>query len=165
MKSSFLLPIILVSIFSCRQPSGHELQLQNRIDSLELKLSSTYKPGFGEFMSAVQSHHAKLWFAGKNENWALADFEIHEIMEALDGITKYQSGRKESKLLPMLDPVLDSMNNAITQKNPLAFEKTYNLLTATCNKCHQATEFGFNVVKIPDQPAFSNQSFQVGKSH
>jgi hypothetical protein len=165
MKSSLLLTLIMGIIFSCHQPSGHELQLQKRIDSLELKLSGTYKPGFGEFMSAVQAHHAKLWFAGKYRNWALADFEIHEILEALDGITKYQSGRKESQLLPMLHPALDSMNSAIAHKSPLEFEKNYNLLTATCNKCHQATEFGFNVVKIPDQPVFSNQSFQVDSSH
>ena len=35
-------------------------------------------PGFEEFMSNIQAHHAKLWFAGQNHNWKLADFEIHE---------------------------------------------------------------------------------------
>jgi len=46
-------------------------------------------------MSGVQAHHSKLWSAGQNQNWKLADFEIHEIMEAIDNIQKYQSERKE----------------------------------------------------------------------
>jgi hypothetical protein len=31
-----------------------------------------YEPGLGEFMTATQLRHAKLWFAGKNSNWDLA---------------------------------------------------------------------------------------------
>ena len=37
------------------------------------------------------------------------------------------------------------------------------LLTNTCNSCHRATEFEFNVVKIPDTPPFSNQDFKISK--
>ena len=39
-------------------------------------------------MSGIQVHHEKLWFAGTAKNWRLADFEIHEIMEAVDDIAK-----------------------------------------------------------------------------
>jgi hypothetical protein len=42
-----------------------------------------YAPGLGEFMTATQLRHAKLWFAGKENNWDLAAYEIDEIAEGL----------------------------------------------------------------------------------
>ena len=41
-----------------------------------------YEPGLGEFMTATQLRHAKLWFAGKDSNWDLAAYETDEIKEA-----------------------------------------------------------------------------------
>jgi hypothetical protein len=43
-----------------------------------------YQPGLGEFMTATQLRHAKLWFAGKQNNWDLAAYEIDEIKEGLE---------------------------------------------------------------------------------
>ena len=146
--------------FSCNQQTERVQILQKQIDSLEIKLKDTYKPGFGEFMSNIQAHHAKLWFAGQNQNWELADFEIHEIMESIENVKKYQQERKESELIGMINPALDSVNKAIEQKNPEQFNKSYSLLTNTCNRCHQAAHFEFNVVKIPDAQTFSNQDFK-----
>lgn len=110
-------------------------------------------------MSQIQVHHAKLWFAGKSENWKLADFEIHEIMESLDGIQQYTAERPESKKVIMLQPALDSINYAIEQKDTALFTSSFVLLTATCNRCHAAVEYDFNKVKIPEIPPLSNQVF------
>jgi hypothetical protein len=161
MKQTFCSIVISLCLLSCNQQSGSNEALQNRIDSLESRLAGTYKPGFGEFMSGIQSHHAKLWFAGQNQNWQLCDFEVHEIMEAIDNIEKYQAARKESQKIGMIRPALDSMNAAIEQKDPALFKSSYTLLTNTCNNCHHAVQFEFNVVKIPEIQNFSNQDFKV----
>jgi len=160
MKQTILL-LVTLGLFSCNQQSDTDKikVLQTRIDSLENMLNDTYKPGFGEFMSSIQVHHNKLWFAGQNQNWKLADFEIHEIMEAVEEIQKYQTERKESKLIGLITPALDSLNAAIQQKSPALFKSSYISLTNSCNNCHRATEFEFNVVKMPDNPPFSNQDF------
>ena len=163
MKYLFI-ALIAALFISCNLQQDKTLVLQNRIDSLEHRLANVYRPGFGEFMSSVQVHHAKLWFAGINNNWGLADFEIHEMMEAIENIKEYQTERKESKLIGLINPALDSVNAAIQQKNPTMFNSSYQLLTTTCNNCHQATNFEFNVVKIPDAPPpFSNQDFKINK--
>ena len=159
MKYYIVIIIFIIAIISCNPSSDNNKALATRIDSLEKKLADTYKPGFGEFMSSIQVHHAKLWFAGKNKNWALADFEIHEIMEALDGIKKYETERKESEQVVMLNPALDSINAAIAKKDTTRFNSSFILLTNTCNNCHHAVKFEFNVVTIPDKPPFSNQIF------
>ena len=159
MRSFFLL-IIIPSFIACKQQADNTKSLQSRVDSLEKKLATTYKPGFGEFMSSIQIHHAKLWFAGKNKNWELANFEMHEIGEAIDAIKEYQTEREESKKVDMLKPALDAVNDAIQKKDSSLFNSSYLLLTSTCNNCHKAVNFGFNVVKVPDTAPFSNQSFK-----
>ncbi len=157
----FIIAAVLLS--ACNQRTDGTQILQSRIDSLQAKLDESYKPGFGEFMSGIQAHHSKLWFAGQNENWKLAHFEVHEIMEAIEDIQKFQTERKESQMVGMINPALDSINTAIQQKNPTLFKSSYILLTNTCNNCHRAANFDFNVVKIPDTQPFSNQDFKINK--
>ena len=159
MKSIFSI-LFTVALISCNQQTNQTQVLQKRVDSLEHQLAEAYKPGFGQFMSGIQVHHNKLWFAGQNENWKLADFEIHEIMEAIDDIKKYQNHRKESELIDMLNPDLDNLNIAIEKQDSKLFKSSFVSLTNTCNQCHRNTNFEFNVVKIPDQPPFSNQDFR-----
>jgi hypothetical protein len=162
MKRIFIIILTLV-FYACNQQIDQAQVLQNRIDSLEQKLANTYKPGFGDFMSGIQAHHAKLWFAGQNENWKLADFEINEIVEAIEDIQKYQAERKESKMIGMINPAIDSVNNAIREKNSELFKSSYILLTNTCNNCHRAAGFEFNVVKVPENLSFSNQDFKANE--
>jgi len=154
--------LIVYSLFfvGCNQQPVTQ-NFQSQIDTLKLQLTKSYKPGFGEFMSSIQVHHEKLWFAGQNKNWKLADFEINEINEALQGIRDYCSDRPEVKSLSMIDPVIDSMNISIQQQNITSFKNSFILLTATCNNCHKATQHEFNVIKLPETPPFSNQEFKA----
>ncbi|MFA6542152.1 MAG: hypothetical protein WCT99_11165 [Bacteroidota bacterium] len=158
MKKIFLiLPLLLAA---CGD-SAKIHQLQEQIDNLEVQSANSYKPGFGEFMSGIQIHHAKLWFAGKNRNWDLARFELGEIGETVDAIQKYQKERKESESLPLLAPALDTLRTAVDRHDVNLFVKSFTALTNTCNSCHRSVKFGFNVVTIPSSPPFSNQDFSV----
>jgi len=56
---------LIIFVIGCQQSST---TLQRKVDSLQIAVNNVYKPGFGEFMLQIQVHHAKLWFAGKNEN-------------------------------------------------------------------------------------------------
>ena len=153
--------ILCIIFTACNQQKTDTSLLEAKIDSLQSRLDKTYKPGFGEFMSSIQVHHNKLWFAGQNQNWKLADFEIHEIKESVEDIQQYQTEREESKRVEMIIPALDTVMQAIDQKNITLFNSSYMLLTNTCNNCHRATKFEFNVVKVPDTPPFSNQVFKL----
>ena len=154
-----MLILVLFSLFACSRRDRETQAMRDRIDSLELKLTASYVPGFGEFMGYVQVHHAKLWYAGRNANWELAGFELDEIREAIDNVRKYETDRPETKLIGMIDPALDKMQDAIDRRDVELFKSSYSLLTNTCNSCHTAANYGFNVVKVPDTPPFSNQDF------
>lgn len=114
-------------------------------------------------MSNIQVHHNKLWFAGQNENWELADFEINEINENLYDIKKYCKDRPETNSIGMIEKPLQDIMNAIQKKNRSEFTNNYTTLTNSCNSCHQATQHEYNVITIPSTPPFSNQSFKLPK--
>jgi len=160
MKIGFTFIFLSTLIIACDDQQQTVRQLQSRIDSLQQQIDKSYKPGFGEFMSSIQVHHEKLWFAGINQNWKLADFEIGEIKESLEDIQTYCTDRPERKSLTMIDRPLDSISYAIQQKDEALFKKSFITLTNTCNNCHRTTEHEFNVIKIPDTPPFSNQEFK-----
>jgi len=110
-------------------------------------------------MSAIQAHHVNLWFAGTCKNWALANVELKEIMESIRDIKQYQTGRKETRSIGVIEPALDSVATAVAGKNDGMFKSSFVNLTNTCNNCHRANEFEFNVVKVPATQSFSNQDF------
>ena len=161
MKKLIVISLITLVIISCAQHSGSVQQLQSQVDSLKIQINNAYKPGLGEFMSGIQVHHEKLWFAGTAENWQLADFEIHEIMEAVDDIKMYASDRPETKDIMMLQPAIDSVNNSIQRKSLSSFKQNFIVLTNTCNNCHTAVNYNFNKINIPETPPFSNQVFKI----
>jgi hypothetical protein len=152
---------VIFFVISCDQASNNKQQvLQNQIDSLRNRLDQVYAPGIGEYMSSIQMHHAKLWFAGKNGNWDLANFEIEEIQESLDNIQKHCADSPEIRSLSMIYPPLDSVKLSIAKKNIELFKSDFNLLTNTCNNCHKSANHAFNVIKIPDGLPVSNQVFE-----
>ena len=148
--------VMLVVIGSCGSSSNETKQLQARLDSLQTIVNTSYKPDLGTFMTDMQMHHAQLWFAGTNNNWELANWELQEIEEATDNIRKFNKNRPESKSISIIDPAIDSLKSAIKQHNRISFTKNYALLTNSCNSCHKANAHGFNVITIPSGKPESN---------
>lgn len=147
-------------LYACNLTENDTKQLEDKIKDLQTQIDNSYKPGFGELMSGIQVHHSKLWFAGINSNWKLADFEIHEIKEALEDIQKFNGDRSESQSVSMLFCALDSVDAAISNGDTGQFKNSFTYLTNTCNNCHCSTGFEFNVIKIPDAPPYNNQEFK-----
>lgn len=132
--------------------------------------STTYEPGLGELMSLTQMRHAKLWFAGQAGNWQLAEYELDELQEGFDDTVRFHPTHKDAPLpLSLLVPKimqepLRAVREAVENHDSQAFPGAYDALTAGCNSCHQATNFGFNVLRRPsNSSAFSNQDF--ARSH
>src|SRR2546426_9863868 len=136
--------------------------------------TGSYRPGLGELMNFTQMRHAKLWFAGQEQNWQLAQYEVDELQEGFDEVVRFHASHKDSPLpLSLLVPKImtqpmGDLRSAISAHDKRAFVLAYDGLTAGCNSCHQATNFGFNVVKRPsDASWFTNQAFtgEIGRAH
>jgi len=127
--------------------------------------SETYVPGLGEMMSLQQMRHVKLWLAGQAENWDLAAYEVDELGEGFDDIVRFHPTHKDSPVAPkdaiprMITEPLKQLRAAVDRKDARAFLESYDALTAACNNCHQATNFGFNRVQKPEANPYPNQVF------
>jgi hypothetical protein len=164
--TNLILFILLATMFvACIKEKDDAQKLHAQVDSLQKSLENSYTPGFGEIMENIRVHHDKLGLAGQNQNWELANYEAKLIVSGFKRIRKFHANKPEAQATGMIDPAMNSVGDAIQQKNPRSFKSSYAMLTATCNYCHKATNYGFNDITIPKASSFGNQSFDlvVGK--
>jgi hypothetical protein len=126
----------------------------------------SFVPGLGELMSLQQMRHMKLWFAGQAGNWQLASYEIEELGEGFDDIVRFHPTHKDSPVAPkdaiprMVMAPLADLRQAAEKRDAAAFTAAFDTLTAQCNSCHEATNFGFNRVQRPGTNPYPNQVFE-----
>ena len=124
-----------------------------------------YTPGLGEIMTLQQMRHNKLWWAGQAANWDLAAYEIKELGEGFDDIVTYHPTHEESPVAPkdaiprMITAPIADLRGVIVKRDAQSFEPAFDALTKACNDCHQATNFGFNIVQRPTMNPYTNQAF------
>jgi len=122
-----------------------------------------YEPGLGEFMTAIQLRHAKLWFAGKSNNWGLAAYEIDEMREGLEDAARLHptfDGVPVAEMIKtILDPRIERLKKAIEGKNSIQFIAAFDQLTNGCNSCHAGASKPFIRIQRPSAPPLSNQNF------
>src|SRR5436305_11998527 len=87
-----------------------------------------YVPGLGELMAGQQVRHAKLWFAGENENWRLAAYEVDELKEGFGDVVKLHPVLEDShipvsKLVPtIIEGPLGEVGAAVEARSKPRFE-------------------------------------------
>ena len=149
----------LVAVSACRQQSV------SPAGEASSSVSEAYAPGLGEIMTLQQMRHTKLWLAGEAKNWDLAAYEMDELGEGFDDVIKFHPTHKDSPVAPkdaiprMVTQPLMELRATIEKKDAAAFEPAYDKFTAACNSCHEAMNFGFNVVQRPVGNPYPNQVF------
>lgn len=117
-------------------------------------------PGLGEIMSLQQMRHIKLWFAGNAANWPLADYEIGELKEGFEDVTKLLGGDIVSQ---HVGAPISELEKSIDGKDRAAFAAAFDKLNAGCNGCHRALDHGFIVIQRPQSLPYSDQDFGAQK--
>jgi hypothetical protein len=131
----------------------------------ELAAGKELAPGLGEYMTTIQLHAGKLWFAAKAGNWELAAYEIHELEETMESVKKLNVEKNGVKITGVMDSVLKTqiaqMEETIKRKSPVEFQKAYDETLSACNGCH--TESGHRFIRIirPTAPPVTNQSWEI----
>jgi hypothetical protein len=113
-------------------------------------------PGLGEIMTLQQLRHIKLWFAGHGGNWLLADYEVGELEEGFDDVTKLLGPGIVDK---QVGAPIKALEKAVADKNRAAFDAAFDGLSAGCNSCHRTLDHGFIVIQRPTLLPYSNQNF------
>jgi len=127
----------------------------------------SYEPGLGEFMTATQLRHAKLWFAGKQNNWDLAAYEIDEIREGLEDASRLHpsfDGVPVAEMIKtIIDPRIEELEKAVRAKSSAKFTVAFDGLTSGCNSCHAGANKPFIRIQRPTESPLTNQNFAPEK--
>jgi len=133
----------------------------------ETPASAGYTPGLGEIMTLQQMRHTKLWFAGEAGNWALAGYEVKELGEGFDDVVAFHPTHEDAPVAPrdaiprMVATPMADLKAAVGKKDRATFEHAFDAVTDSCNNCHRAMNFAFNVVQRPLSNPYTNQVFAL----
>ncbi len=134
------------------------------IDSMRAEL-----PGLGEYMSSIQLHAAKLWYAQQASNWLLANYELHELGEAVTAVEGMHITKNTVDVSAVLESIQEtqmaSLEHSIVDEDHRATEKSYSELLSACNGCHRAAGYGFiNIIRPRGEPV-TNQEWNAVPAH
>jgi len=131
---------------------------QSRIDQLKAE-----SPGLGDYMSTIQLHASKIWFAAQASNWDLASYELGEIKETFDGAEALHAVKNRVDISGVIQSVrstqISLLEDAVMKKDNARFAAGYRQTLDACNGCHRAAGYGFIHVKIPSSPPVTNQDW------
>jgi hypothetical protein len=120
-----------------------------------------FRPGLGDMMTALQTRHAKLWFAGQAQNWRLAEFELDEIDESFQRIAHWHADNLDVPMAPSIKAYTHAsryeLKQSIAKRDIAAFAAAFDRLTDGCNSCHRAAKHEFIVIQRPSVDPVGNQ--------
>jgi hypothetical protein len=137
------------------------------VEILSYKLDSlkTLMPGLGEYMSTIQLHVTKLWFAARANNWGLAAYELNELEETAETVEKLHIFKDSVNVSSVIQSVRQSqmglLGVAIKNRNPRSFNSAYDETLAACNGCHRAAGYGFIHIVTPTGEPVTNQQWKA----
>jgi hypothetical protein len=145
---------------------GGAAVLQESLKRLQAEVAAAkdLAPGLGEYMTTIQLHAAKLWFAAKTGNWELANYELHELEETMETVIKLNVEKNGVKISEVMDAVLKTqilqLDDSIKAKNQSRFQKSYDETLSACNGCHGESGHKFIRIVRPTAPPVTNQGWK-----
>jgi hypothetical protein len=148
------------------EPNGAALtSVQDSLKRMqaEAQTAKDLAPGLGEFMTTIQLHAGKLWFAAKATNWQLAEYELDELKETMEAAKALNAEKNGVKISNVLDSVLQTqiaqLADSVKHRSSSDFQKSYDETLAACNGCHMEAGYKFIQVIRPSAPPITNQKW------
>lgn len=155
-------------------PSGATLKkLETDVTVLYAEVERLKKvvPDQAHAMADVDYHFTNLWFAGKAENWPLADFYWKETLSHIRWAVRIIPVRKDGAgrdvdvqaiLTGLENSLLMELGDSIKGKDHEKFEAKYKLFLEACYTCHKSAEKPYLRPQVPGQRATGIVNFDPG---
>jgi hypothetical protein len=155
--------VFLTTSSGCEQAAPAALA-QTPPGNLEARLKAVEDliPSQSHMMADVGDHFANLWFAGRAENWPLADFYLGETRSHLRWAVRRIPIRKDSRgqdinLVNILEAFENSqlaqLKRVIDVKDEAGFERVYRESLTMCYSCHTAADKPYLRPQVPTKPS------------
>ena len=106
--------------------------------------------GFDLAMVEVGYRFNSFYFALKEQNYPLANYQWDKIKKAIDNGVMRRPKRKHNSQTMFLDTQFKSMREALAKKEPKRIWQEYNKTKVNCNACHVAENVPFIEVIDPE---------------
>lgn len=111
-------------------------------------------------MVMADYHASNLWFAGRSENWPLAEFYWKEVLAHMElSAQSDPSGKSEERLKQILKAIEDApsmqVDEAIEKQDLRTFHTAYRNLLVGCYNCHKAAGRPYLRPRLPVPPSSS----------
>lgn len=103
--------------------------------------------GFDVAMVETGYRYGELYWAGQDRNWDYAAYQAEKIRTAVRNGVERRPKRGASARL--LEAPLAGVEEAIVAEDPALFTARFDVLTTTCNACHEAEKVAFVHVRPP----------------
>jgi len=154
MKKKFL-PLLIIGLLSigCNNnqninktviPTKHNKNL-TLLDIAEIQA------GLGTVMIEFGHRFYISYYSAKANNWDLAKYQIHELIEAQE-VAETTRPKYAKSLKDFEDMYLEPLNKTIQSKNWDKFSEKYNDAIKGCNACHVETGHPYIKYKLPKKP-------------
>jgi mono/diheme cytochrome c family protein len=105
--------------------------------------------GFSRAMMEVNYRYSELYWAGEDENWEYAFYQLEHIEEAIEDGLKRRPARANSAE-HFMNVVIPEMEEAIGSDDKENFDRAFELFTTQCNTCHAMEQVAFIQVVKPE---------------
>ncbi len=106
--------------------------------------------GFDNAMVETGYRYQELYWAGQDENWEYAAYQLEKIKLAIaNGLQRRPKRANSAEHFLSYD--LPQMQEAVAGKDTAAFREKFRALTTGCNNCHKMENVSFFNVQTPVQ--------------
>ena len=106
--------------------------------------------GFDNAMVETGYRYGELFWAGQDENWEYANYQLEKIKVAIENGLERRPKRAESAA-HFLTHALPDMQKSLDSKATAIFNEGFQMLTTNSNSCHAMEKVPFFNVRIPTE--------------
>lgn len=129
------------------KPAGPEGWLQGTSEEKFNTVASQLR-GFDMAMVETGYRYQELYWAGIDQNWEYAEYQVEKIKLAIESGLERRPKRVESAE-HFLKEALPAMGEVLKKRDSTAFLEGLQMLTVNCNACHAKEKVPFFNVQFP----------------
>ncbi len=153
MKKYNLLYFVLLFV-SCHQKETTDGDWIKGSENEKITTIEKHFRGFDNAMVEAGYRYQELYWAGQDQNWEYANYQVEKIKLAIQNGLERRPKRAQSAQ-QFLNHALPEMQKAIQTQDTVVFNKVFANLTINCNNCHameKVTFFNVNAPKFRQSP-------------
>ena len=153
MKNKFLLFILTTLVYTTNMVADNindTIVPTKHNKELTIGRLAEIQPGLGTIMREFGHRFYIAYYAAKADNWELAKYQIHELIEAQE-IAEATRPKYAKQLKSFEDGSIKRLQNSIEAKDWKLFQQKYSETTTACNACHKINGHPYINYQLPKE--------------